>query len=213
MAKFTGAGIDEPTKDRILRFLNFVNSASDIAGIEPQEGPVHDDPKKGTGDQIEDYDIGLTVAERIIDKRDGLPGGEFTDLPQLSDIDGFGQDKFNDLVYSFGSAFYGRWEHLGDAAVHVVHAAVLNSGKVLMFAGKSEGNNYPQMHPLVIIIIGVEYVSGLQRMAIRMLVATIDQKTTICQERMVAAEQVMRIGSRLSRCLDLKTIIFRIPYC
>ena len=69
MATISGAGVEEATRERILNFLNFVNTASDIAGTEPQEGPVHDDPAKGTGDQVKDYDIGLLVAQRIIDKR------------------------------------------------------------------------------------------------------------------------------------------------
>ena len=145
MATFTGAGVDAAVAERVLEFVNTANTAAAIAGTEPQVGPVHDDPTAGYGDQIKDYDIGLTVAQRIIDKRNSQPQGQFLDLSELSDIAGFGQDKFDDLVYSFGPAFYGEWEHLGETPVdvHVVHAAVLKTGKVLMFAGKSETNNYP----------------------------------------------------------------------
>lgn len=141
MATFTGAGVDQETTERILDFLNSANNATDIAGNEPQEGPVYDDPTKGYGDQIKDYDIGLTVAQRIIDKRNSLMGGQYTYLSELSNIDGFGQDKFDDLVYSFGPASYGKWEQLGDSPVYVVHGAVVNSGKVLMFAGGAEAGH------------------------------------------------------------------------
>ena len=142
MATFTGAGIEPDVQQRILNFLNSAVSAVDIAGIEPQEGPVYDDPTKGYGDQVKDYDIGLVVAQRILDKRTTLGTSGFTDLSQLSNIKGLGQDKFDDLVYSFGPALYGEWETLTDSPVYVVHAAVLNSGKVLMFAGKAEAG-YP----------------------------------------------------------------------
>lgn len=87
------------TKQLILDFLNTAASAAAIAGSEPQEGPVHDDPEEGYGDQIRDYDIGPTVAQRIINKRNSL--GSFTDLSQLAGISHFAEDKFNDLIFSF----------------------------------------------------------------------------------------------------------------
>ena len=138
MGIFTGQGIDPEIQKRILNFLNESATAEDVAGTEPQEGPVHDDTTKGYGDQIKDYDIGMTVAQRIIDKRVSLGPSGFTDISQLSNIDGFGQDKFDDLVYSFGPSFYGKWETLPNSIVSVVHAMVLKTGKVLMFAGTAE---------------------------------------------------------------------------
>ena len=81
----------------ILDFLNQAKVASDIAGDEPQRGPIEDDPlRKGPGG----YDIGITVAQRILEKRASL-GGRFTNLTQLANIPYFGIDKFNDLVYTF----------------------------------------------------------------------------------------------------------------
>jgi len=142
MATFTELGIDNATKNRILNFLNSAINAVAIAGVEPQKGPVLDDPSTGYGDQIDDYDIGLTVAQRIIDKRNTFSGNTFTSLAQLSNINGLGQDKFNDLVYSFGPAIYGQWDQLADSPVYAVHAALLKSGKVLMFAGGAE-SGYP----------------------------------------------------------------------
>ena len=108
MATFTGAGIEPEVQQRILNFLNSAVSAADIAGIEPQEGPVYDDPTKGYGDQVKDYDIGLVVAQRILDKRTTLGPSKFTDLSQLSNIKGLGRDKFDDLVYSLVLRYMGN---------------------------------------------------------------------------------------------------------
>lgn len=140
MAEISGADVDEATAERVLAFLNGASTAADIAGSEPQDGPIRDDPSTGYGDQVRDYDIGLLVAQRILDKRATLGPNGFTDLAQLSNISGFGQDKFNDLVYSHGPAFYGEWETKAQSPVAVVHAALLRTGKVLMFAGTAEVN-------------------------------------------------------------------------
>lgn len=87
---------------RILEFLNNAKSAEEIAGIEPVEGPVFDDPDKGFSDGRKGYDIGLTVAKRIITTRDALPGGIFTTLDQVKAVKYLGTDKINDLIYTFG---------------------------------------------------------------------------------------------------------------
>ena len=83
-----------------LEFLNSVSSAAALAGNEPQVGPILDDPSTGFGDQIRDYDIGMTVAKRILARRWEL--GAFTSLLQLEKVKGFGQDKLNDLLFTFG---------------------------------------------------------------------------------------------------------------
>ena len=80
MATISGQGVDGETTQRILDFLNRAQTAADIAGKEPQAGPVHDDPRTGYGDQIADYDIGETVARRIIDRRLTYGFAGFTDL-------------------------------------------------------------------------------------------------------------------------------------
>ncbi len=99
----SGSGtVDSITALRILDFLNKAASAAQIAGIEPAEGPVKDDPSKGYGDQRKDYDIGLTVAQRIIAERNKLPSKKFTGLDQVRAIKYVGKDKIDDLIYSFG---------------------------------------------------------------------------------------------------------------
>jgi len=50
---------------------------------------------------------------------------------------------FRIICWPWGLARTGKWEHMGQSPVYVVHGAVLKSGKVLLFAGKSESNNYP----------------------------------------------------------------------
>ena len=98
-SKLAAEGTTAKTRQLILDFLNSASSAAQIAGTEPREGPVVDDPDAGYGDQVHDYDIGIDVAQRIINKRNALGG--FTNLTQLSGINYFAEDKFNDLLYSF----------------------------------------------------------------------------------------------------------------
>ncbi len=102
--KLVAEGTTQATKDLILIFLNAAANANTIAGIEPKAGPIVDDPMEGYGDQLRDYDIGVDVAQRIINKRNSLGG--FTSLTQLSRINYFGQDKFNDLLFSFSNIVY-----------------------------------------------------------------------------------------------------------
>ena len=72
--KLAAANVDAKTQNIILQFLNNAPNAAAIAGIEPAQGPIVDDPLEGYGDQIKDYDIGLSVANRIISKRNSLGG-------------------------------------------------------------------------------------------------------------------------------------------
>ncbi|MGI9492942.1 MAG: hypothetical protein ACR2QF_11140, partial [Geminicoccaceae bacterium] len=106
-SKLAAEGISTVTEDAILRFINFAENAADIAGTEPELGPVHDDPSEGYGDQTRDYDIGIKVAERIIKRRDTFDFfGGLTNMTQLAGIPYFGADKFNDLLYSFHQTVY-----------------------------------------------------------------------------------------------------------
>lgn len=94
------------SEERALEFLNNAKEPEDIAGIEPQQGPVYDDPNTGYGNQIKDYDIGRLVATRIIAERDKLPSKKFTNTSELLKIYGFGIDKLNDIKYSFRKDYH-----------------------------------------------------------------------------------------------------------
>ena len=98
--------VDPIIEKRVLDFVNSAKTASDIAGTEPEEGPVFDDPTKGFGDQLRDYDIGMTVAARIISERDKLGTAGFKSLKELYAVKYVGNDKLNDLVYSFGDPIH-----------------------------------------------------------------------------------------------------------
>ena len=73
MATISGQGVDGETTQRILDFLNRAQTAADIAGKEPQAGPVHDDPRTGYGDQIADqYDgFGRSLSTKMLGERRG----------------------------------------------------------------------------------------------------------------------------------------------
>lgn len=84
---------------RVLDFLNRVQSADEI-----REG-IQDDPGTTTGDpnnDTRDYGIGATVAQRIIDQRNSLPGRRFRSITQLNGIQGLGADKAHDMIYTMG---------------------------------------------------------------------------------------------------------------
>ena len=101
MGNLNTAGVSADVRTRMLNYLNYVPSAAWLAGKEPSHGPILDDPTLGYGDNVNDYDIGLTVAKRILNKKNSLAGQQFTTLNQLNGIDYLGQDKFDDLVYTF----------------------------------------------------------------------------------------------------------------
>ncbi|MEL6718551.1 MAG: hypothetical protein AAFO82_13275 [Bacteroidota bacterium] len=72
---------------RILDFLNRARQTEDLTEV---------NQSVDTGNP---YSIGKTVAQRILDYRQQLaPFRRFTALSQLEYIEGFGTDKFNDLV-------------------------------------------------------------------------------------------------------------------
>ncbi|MEO1053667.1 MAG: hypothetical protein AAFX87_23730 [Bacteroidota bacterium] len=92
---------DTTIEKRVLDFLNRAKKWQDIAGVEPQEGPIYDDPTKGYGDQIRDYDIGKTTATKMLEFRNKLPDNAFVSMEQVRSVKGVGQDKMDDLIYSF----------------------------------------------------------------------------------------------------------------
>ncbi|MFX1294958.1 MAG: beta/gamma crystallin-related protein [Promethearchaeota archaeon] len=86
--------IDDLKDEHFLKFINSLNTVEDIMG------GAYDDPSLGYGDQVFDYDIGEIVAERILEEREKL-GGKFTQMAQLLEIDGLGEDKVADMMYRF----------------------------------------------------------------------------------------------------------------
>lgn len=82
---------------RILNFFNKAESAEEIRST------VKDDPhfSTGSGEEGADLSIGLTVAQRILDHKATLPGRRFNSITQLNGVQGLGEDKFRDLIYTF----------------------------------------------------------------------------------------------------------------
>lgn len=96
---------------QILEFLNSpVNESAwaEIAAVEPQDGPVFDNPFVGSapGNEATGYDIGETTARKMIRIRNTVHGGEFKNLQQVVQVQGVGVDKMNDLFYTFCSDFW-----------------------------------------------------------------------------------------------------------
>jgi tyrosinase len=107
---FMPAFIDLYTADKILNLFNNAETTHDIDGNEPQSGPIFDNPYMDCeGHWIpsgkEAYDIGKTVANRILTARASV-GGRFTSLNQILTLQGIGTDKIYDLLYTFGPEEY-----------------------------------------------------------------------------------------------------------
>lgn len=94
MGTFSTQGIAPWILRRIIHSLNGFQTAAQISDA------VVDDPNYGTGST----GIGETVAQRILDRRAAQQFNRFSDIDQLQNIDGLSQDKFQDMVYSFGVA-------------------------------------------------------------------------------------------------------------
>lgn len=92
MGQISVIGLEGWVEKRILGYFNRARSTRDVT-----EGMLKDDPNTGAGSYI----IGDVVARRILDRRNALPGRRFTELMQLSGIQGLGTDKYHDLIYTF----------------------------------------------------------------------------------------------------------------
>lgn len=75
--------------------LEFVNSAT----VDCITTKVKDDPSKGYSSVRPGYTIGDIVAERIVETRESI--GQFRDLESIRDVHYMGQDKIDDLIYTF----------------------------------------------------------------------------------------------------------------
>ena len=114
---FPNSTVDVDTE--ILNFLNQAKTWPDIAGIEPQTGPVFDNPELGIHKPFNGYDIGEITAKNILSKRASLPGKKFTNLDQVGDVRGMGSDKIADLLFSFQTQKH-ELKDLGENGVELV---------------------------------------------------------------------------------------------
>jgi len=87
---------------KILSFINRAGKWQEIAGREPATGPVIDDPQKGYHTKKAGYDIGKKTAREILKQRELLGSEGFRSLKELGEVKGVGEDKLNDLIYTFG---------------------------------------------------------------------------------------------------------------
>ena len=95
-------GISPAVVERVVDFLNKAETWQEIAGVEPQAGPVFDDPSAGYSGPRAGYDIGKKTANEILTyRKNNLSGGRFTNIEDVRAVPGVGEDKINDLVYTF----------------------------------------------------------------------------------------------------------------
>lgn len=91
----------EDVETAILDFLNNAKTWPDIAGIEPQAGPVFDNPEIGNHRPFGGYDIGEITAKNILSKRATFSDDRFGDIKDVESVRGMGVDKMADLRYTF----------------------------------------------------------------------------------------------------------------
>jgi hypothetical protein len=94
MIVFGNQKIEDWVATRILNFLNYTRAASKIVET------IQDDPNSGAPG--EGASIGETVAARILAKRNSLPNRRFSSISELEGIQGFGEDKMRDMIYTLG---------------------------------------------------------------------------------------------------------------
>lgn len=76
---------------RFLYFFNHVPGAKEIASVQ----------WKTSDKDADEYGLGETVAQRIIDARNSLERKKFTDLSAFEEIPGLGHEKLKDIVSTF----------------------------------------------------------------------------------------------------------------
>lgn len=73
----------------VIAFLNNAKTADEIAAAVEIDNET---------------DVGITVAQRIVDVRNKLGG--FTHIDQLSNVPGVGQERFSEIVTCLGGSFF-----------------------------------------------------------------------------------------------------------
>ena len=89
-----GSPIDDLDTGNALDFFNSATTPEQIVDR------IKDDPDFGLGPPRA-YGVRLSLAKRILDVRDRLPGSKFVTLKQIDDIRGVGDDTWHDILYSF----------------------------------------------------------------------------------------------------------------
>lgn len=175
---------------RMLAFLNAASSWEAIGAIEPEDGPVYDNPFTGSapGNERRGYDIGEDVSKYILERREDL-GGAFTDITQLLTIAGLGVDKLNDLYYTFcredrlaniksciGQFVQGNAYTRGDCVLHQgeYYRALRDNPPGAPSAGSANWNLVPRSHPY-------KYFKGLKLEKIEVAVDVTGMKNLILE--------------------------------
>lgn len=135
--------LDPAIHRRILHFLNDAVQPEDLAYEKattphPEVDPVHEDNPGGLklkGRKILDFEI----ANEIIECRDQEYPLGFRNLKEVLDLNVFGRRHLDILLHHFSDMFFGSWSVFPQSIPRrgpgsydgVVHAALLNTGKVL----------------------------------------------------------------------------------
>ncbi len=148
--------VDPIVARRIYDFLNAVSTPEQIAGTEPMDGPVFDDLTAGYGNQIRDYDIGLTVAGYILDKRAQL-GGRFDSIDQIRSVYGMGEDKINDLAYTFSFPENNTWVDRDNNKIFIRRTITKAQEAIVAYNKENLLDPFDTKWPVVKVLLNQEY--------------------------------------------------------
>jgi DNA uptake protein ComE-like DNA-binding protein len=88
---YSFTNIDYPL---LLKFFNNVSTPTEITSY------IKDDPAY-FGGGVKTRGISLSIARKIIEKREALDNGMFTDVSQIFSVEGIGDDTLHDILNSF----------------------------------------------------------------------------------------------------------------
>lgn len=152
--------IEELNLSEINRFLDFLNKAetvNEIAGVDEHEIRVDLTRKLGRPRELQ---IELEHAEILMKKKLELDNKQFSNIKEIMDIKIINVDIVRYYLGHFSHASLGKWEEVevGNNGIFGLHAALLNTGKVILWSGSAEHpdiNPYPWFSKLFNPTLGV----------------------------------------------------------
>lgn len=136
--------LEPATHRRILHFLNEAAQPEDLVYEKvplpnPEIDPVHEDNPEELVPKREEI-LDFEVAKDVIEFRDHEYPLGFRNLKEVLDLEVFDRRHFDGLLHHFSNMFYGSWSVFPQSIPRrgpggydgVVHAAMLNTGKVLL---------------------------------------------------------------------------------
>lgn len=160
-------------KNRLFNFLNSPDLTPDkLAPAEHSLGPIFDDASFGNRDNLDDYDLDKKTAAALTRKK------TWKKLEELKAIRSLGDDKINDLIYSFSNKIVVA-DNLAKDRVLFFRTRIQQKQESLTSAGKDfKGFNFKTQNPVCKIIFNQdsEIYEALKDIVITKVEMSVDVK-------------------------------------